>query len=210
MLRAMMVEDPRAALARLAAERGISLSRLSRLIGRNPAYVQQHVSRGSPRRLDERDRELIAAYLGVDEAALGGRAMPVVAVPRFDLTASAGPGGVAEIEWPAAPMTLPPELLASLNVRPEKASMIRVAGESMQPTLHPGDEILVDSARASVPAGGAVFVLRLDDVLMVKRVRPGGGRLLITSDNDAAPSPGPVEAERVRVIGRVVWVSRRL
>src|SRR3546814_20824019 len=74
------VQDPRAALDRLLADKGIDYARLSQVIGRNPAYIQQYIKRGSPRRLAEQDRARIAAYLGVSEAMLGG---PVqrVAVP---------------------------------------------------------------------------------------------------------------------------------
>ncbi|MGN5374741.1 hypothetical protein [Sphingomonas hankookensis] len=86
--------DIRAALARIAGERGVSLAELSRILGRNPAYVQQYIDRGSPRRLSEPDRATLARYLGVPESVLGGppeRAW--VAVPRIDAAASAGPGG---------------------------------------------------------------------------------------------------------------------
>ena len=62
----------RAALAALIAESGESYAALSRLIGRNAAYLQQFVTRGSPRQLAERDRALLARYLGVPEARLGG------------------------------------------------------------------------------------------------------------------------------------------
>lgn len=207
----MKSEDPRAAIVRLAAERGVSLARLSRLVGRNAAYIQQHVTRGSPRRLGETERGVIAAFLGVDEQVLGGPAPVAAAVARFDLAASAGPGGVAEIEWPSVPASLPAELLAQLGVRAERASMIRVAGDSMLPTLWPGDEILVDADRVVVPKGaGALFVLRLDDVLMVKRVAREAGGLSVVSDNAAAPSPGLVDPARAAIVGRVVWASRRL
>lgn len=208
--RGMLVEEPRAALARIAVERGVSLSRLSRLIGRNPAYIQQHVMRGSPRRLDEQDRETIAAFLGIDEEMLGGRAPRMVGVARFDLAASAGPGGMTEIEAPRAALMLPPETLAGLGVRAADASMIRVAGDSMVPTLWPGDDILVDAGQTCVRGKGGVYVLRLDDVLMVKRVARGTGRLIVTSDNPEAPSPGEVAGDRVAIVGRVVWVSRTL
>jgi phage repressor protein C with HTH and peptisase S24 domain len=206
----MLSEDPRAALARIAGERGVSLSRLSRLIGRNPAYIQQHVTRGSPRRLEERDRETIAAFLGIDESVLGGRGARTVGVARFDLAASAGPGGSAEIEAPRAALMLPPETLSGLGVRAADASMIRVAGESMVPTLWPGDDILVDAAQTAVRGRGGVYVLRLDDVLMVKRIVRGAGGLIVTSDNLEAPSPGEVAGDRVTIVGRVVWVSRTL
>lgn len=62
------VDDPRTALARLLADKGIDYAQLSAAIGRNPAYIQQYIKRGSPRRLGEEDRARIAAYLGVAEA----------------------------------------------------------------------------------------------------------------------------------------------
>jgi repressor LexA len=204
------IEDPRTALAQAAASQGVSLARLSRLIGRNAAYVQQHVTRGSPRRLDERDREVIAAYLGIDESLLGAGRPAVTHVPRYDVAASAGGGALAEIEQPGRPLPLPADLLATLGVDASRASIIRVTGNSMLPTLAPDDEILIDAARRRVPRGGGVFVLRLGDVLMVKRVRPEGAGYRVTSDNPDAPSPGAVTAADADIIGRVVWVSRRL
>ena len=48
------VHDPRAALDRLLADKGIDYARLSQVIGRNPAYIQQYIKRGSPRRLPAR------------------------------------------------------------------------------------------------------------------------------------------------------------
>src|SRR5690348_6312367 len=63
--------EPREALARLLKEKGEDFAGLSRLIGKNPAYIQQFIKRGTPRKLDEDDRRTIARYLGVDEALLG-------------------------------------------------------------------------------------------------------------------------------------------
>src|SRR5918992_1375634 len=67
----MAEAEARAALARLIRERGEDYASLSRLIGRNPAYVQQYIKRGSPKRLDEQDRRLLARYFGVPETLLG-------------------------------------------------------------------------------------------------------------------------------------------
>ena len=93
----MTDDEARAALARLIEEKGEDYAGLSRLIGRNPAYVQQYIKRGTPRRLDERDRRLLARYFGVEEAVLGGPegAAPgprLVPVPRLDVGAAAGAG----------------------------------------------------------------------------------------------------------------------
>ena len=70
----MTDEEARAALQRLIEDKGEDYSGLSRLLGRNAAYVQQYIKRGSPRRLAEADRRLLARYFGVDETALGGPA----------------------------------------------------------------------------------------------------------------------------------------
>ncbi|MEH3046525.1 hypothetical protein [Sphingomonas adhaesiva] len=60
-------------IIRVAAERGESLSALSRKIGRNEAYLQQYVGRGSPRRLPEEERRMLAIVLNIDERRLGAR-----------------------------------------------------------------------------------------------------------------------------------------
>lgn len=65
--------EVRATLVDLAADRGESLSALSRLIGRNVAYLQQFVHRGTPERLGEADRLVLAQHFQVDERRLGAR-----------------------------------------------------------------------------------------------------------------------------------------
>ena len=200
----------RAALAALVDGGGHHYAALSRLIGRNAAYLQQYVMRGSPRELAERDRARLAAYLGVAEAVLGGpEVMGLVPVMRLDVGASAGPGGLVEEEARRRPGALDPGLLRQLGVRQAAASMIRVRGDSMVPTLADGDEILVDRDRRVPGARGALFVLRLDGELMVKRLRALGREIEVASDNPAWPvrMVGAGEAE---VIGRVVWLSRAL
>ena len=200
----------RSALAALIAESGESYAALSRLIGRNDAYLQQFVTRGSPRELAERDRALLARYFGVAEARLGGPELAgLVPIERLDVGASAGPGGLVEGEARRRPGALDPVLLRQLGVRPAAASMIRVAGESMAPTLADGDEILVDRDRCRLAARPSLYVLRLDGAVMVKRLRALGAEIEVLSDNpDFAPRL--CRAEDVDVIGRVVWLSRSL
>jgi len=200
----------RAAFAALIEAGGHSHAALSRLIGRNAAYLQQYLARGSPRELAERDRARLAAYLGVPEAALGApEAAGLVQVARLDVGASAGPGGLVGDEARRRPGALDPGLLRQLGVRAAAASMIRVQGESMLPTLADGDEILVDGDRRVPGTRAALFVLRLDGELMVKRLRALGGEIEIASDNPAWPVrlAGAGETE---IMGRVVWLSRTL
>lgn len=63
----------RAKVERLARERGRNLMELSRLIGRNDAYLHQFVKRGSPKRLPEEERRALAIALNIDERQLGAR-----------------------------------------------------------------------------------------------------------------------------------------
>jgi cyanate lyase len=56
-----------------AEELGISLADLSRAAGRNAAYMQQFVERGSPKVLPEDVRLAIAIRLNMDERLLGAR-----------------------------------------------------------------------------------------------------------------------------------------
>src|SRR5688572_4995529 len=146
--------DPREVLARLLKERGGDFAGLSRLIGKNPAYIQQFIKRGTPRKLDEDDRRTIARYLGVSEALLGGpdteRADPsdeMVRVPLLDIGASAGHGAIAEAELAVAHIAFDPKWLRQLcKGGTDNLSFIRVQGDSMSPTLADGDDILVDGA----------------------------------------------------------------
>ena len=90
--------DARDRLAELADQRGVSLAALSRLIRRNGTYLQQFITKGSPRRLAEQDRRVLAQFFGVAEVELGlsiGKsyeaeewAEDFVRIPRLPLGAS--------------------------------------------------------------------------------------------------------------------------
>ncbi|HEY0445041.1 MAG TPA: S24 family peptidase [Allosphingosinicella sp.] len=215
----MAEQDARAALDRLIRERGEDYSSLSRLIGRNAAYVQQYIKRGTPRRLDENDRRLLARYFGVDETLLGGRgpdAPPsagAVEVPRLDIGASAGPGAFAGDEAARAHIAFDPQWLRRLAPGdPARLSIITVAGDSMEPTLRDGDEILVDRGDAAERLRDGIYVLRIDDALLVKRValNPAERRLSIGSDNPAYPGWPDCATGSVDIVGRVVWAGRKI
>jgi phage repressor protein C with HTH and peptisase S24 domain len=212
-----MTADPRAALERLIRERGEDYSGLSRLLGRNPAYVQQFIKRGIPRRLAEEDRRLLARYFSVPEEMLGGPSAPpaaagLVAVPRLAVGASAGAGAFDPAEQVTGRIGFDAGWLSRLGLDPASLSLIRVEGDSMAPTLSDGDEILVDQGDGAGRLRDGVYVLRLHDALVVKRLArgPGAGRIAIVSDNPAYPSWPDFDAAAVTIVGRVVWVGRRL
>jgi len=207
--------NPRERLAYLARERATSLAKLSHMLGRNGSYLQQYISKGSPRRLEEDDRRRLAQFFGVPESDLGGpeensygARQDWVAVPRLPLEASAGPGALAAQEIPFDAFRFSRRWLREQALDPALLSSIRVMGDSMDPLLRDGDEILVD--RTPRPFREGVHVVRLGDALHVKllqAVPPDGLRLI---SKNAAYEPVDVAMTDVDVVGRVVWKSGRL
>lgn len=218
----MSNEAVRARLEALISAKGEDYSSISRLLGRNAAYIQQFIKRGVPRRLSESDRKRIARYFGVPETELGGPsedaatpALPesFVLVPRFDVGASAGPGAIADNERMTDSLAFRAEWLRRMALAdPRALSVIRVTGDSMLPTLSEGDEIMVDASDAAERLRDGIYVLRVDGAVMVKRlaVNPAGRDFSITSDNPAYPPWTGLDLGTVTIIGRVVWMGRRL
>ncbi len=219
----METTDPRANLLRLADERGVSLSALSALIGRNTSYLQQFVRKGSPRKLEEGDRLTLARFFGVAESLLLGEirggekekssissrtAGNWVDVPRLAVDASAGPGAFAGAEQPFGALRFSGDWLRGMGLNPARLTTIAVAGDSMHPTLNDGDEILVDQSHQALRDG--IHVVRVGDSLLVKRLDTAlPGRVRLKSDNTAY-DPIDLAPEDVAVIGRVVWKGGRL
>jgi phage repressor protein C with HTH and peptisase S24 domain len=212
---------PRARLLALSQERGVSLAALSELLHRNPTYLQQFIRKGSPRKLEEQDRATLARFLGVGEEELreakdnSYERTPVraesdqwVEVPRLDLGASAGPGRMAGGEAAFDTFRFSRRWLEEQGLARAQLSAIRVEGDSMEPLLNDGDEILLDRAQRALRDG--IHVVRLGDTLMVKRLASAGpGRVALLSQNFAYP-PVEVAAGEIAIIGRVVWKGGRI
>lgn len=208
----------RATLDRLIRERGADYASLSRLIGRNPAYVQQFIRKGSPRRLAEADRAVLARFFGVDERLLGAPRDPDrdgaswVKVPRLGLDASAGPGAFAGPESVRDHFGFDAAWLRRLAGPARRLSIIQVMGDSMAPTLNAGDDILVNHDDGASRLRDGIYVLREGEMLHVKRIAVDDSPVGfgVTSDNAAfLPGANPDPAQ-VEIVGRVIWVGRRL
>ncbi len=215
------ITGPRARLLELSQARGVSLAALSELLGRNPSYLQQFIRKGSPRKLEEQDRATLARFLGIGEGELREpqensyvKALKRretgdwVEVPRLDLGAAAGAGRVPGAEAAFDTFRFSRRWLEEQGLDRGQLSAIRVEGDSMEPLLNDGDEILVDCS--PLPFRDGIHVVRLSETLMVKRVASlGAGRLVLLSQNFAYP-PVEVAAEEVEIIGRVVWKGGRV
>jgi len=214
-----MVTDPRLVLERLCAERGEDFAGLSRMLGRNPAYIQQFVRRGVPKRLKEEERGKLARYFSISEALLGGppesdqAPSGLVSVKRHPVSVSAGPGAVVTEELGKPYFAFDERWLKALTAsQPSKLSIVRVEGDSMAPTLNAGDDILVDLGEAADRLRDGIYVLRIDDAVVVKRLalNPTGRRVTVQSDNPAYPDWPDCSLDDIKPIGRVIWAGRRV
>jgi phage repressor protein C with HTH and peptisase S24 domain len=214
-----MMNDPREILQRLCAERGEDFAGLSRMLGRNAAYIQQFVRRGIPKRLGEDERRKLARYFGIPETVLGGPvpetvvADGLVSVKRHPVTVSAGPGAIVIEELGKPYFAFDERWLKALTPSaPSSLSIVRVDGDSMSPTLNPGDDILVDLEDSTTRLRDGIYVLRIDDALLVKRLalNPIAKRVTVQSDNPAYSDWPDCSPAEINCIGRVIWSGRRI
>ena len=214
-----MNSDPRGFLERLCAERGEDFAGLSRMLGRNPAYIQQFVRRGVPKRLKEEERRKLSRYFGIPEALLGGPAEEprqpgaLIDVKRHPVRASAGPGAIVNEGMGKPYFGFEERWLKALTATPAaNLSIVRVEGDSMSPTLNDGDDILVDLGDGADRLRDGIYVLRVDDALVVKRLAlsPMGRRVTVQSDNPAYPDWPDCGLDSIKPIGRVIWSGRRV
>ena len=214
-----MIDDPRLVIERLCVERGEDFAGLSRMLGRNSAYIQQYVRRGVPRRLGEEERRKLARYFSIPETLLGGPPDDptiregLVSVNRHSVAVSAGPGSIVEEELGKPYFAFDEHWLKMLTPSsPANLSIVRVEGDSMSPTLNAGDDILVDLGDGPDRLRDGIYVLRVDDALVVKRLALNSYRRRVTvqSDNPGYPDWPDCELDDLNYIGRVIWSGRRI
>ncbi len=163
-----MADPARDALVEALRRYGMSYAELSHRLGRNPTYIQQYVTRGSPRVLPDDIRQKVSVILGVPEQSLTSR--PIArrindaaadAPPARDLpllgVVSGGSDRIAVAANGAAGMIERPAILLGVV----GAYAVEVIGDSQAPRLQAGDICYVNPHRG-VRAGNAV-VAQFDD-----------------------------------------------
>jgi len=213
------MDDVRQTIAIALEDRGLTLSDLSKRVGRNHAYMQQFMKRFVPERLPEDVRRAVARELGIPESRLGGPDAPrpleapakSVSIPEHDVRASAGGGSIIDAENEIAQWPMPIRYVRdALGLRSPDLAIIEVIGDSMEPTLRSGDKIMIDRGDKEIGNPG-VFALYDGSATVVKRIeRVLGADLVRVSSDNANHSAYDVPTSVVHIAGRVVWFGRRL
>lgn len=135
-----------------------------------------------------------------------------VKINVYDVELAAGDGRIAPGEEPASQLAFRAAWLNREGINPAHASIVHVAGDSMEPTLANGGIVMIDHRDRTPIAKRYVFALRQGEHLLVKRVERSedGSVLMLHSDNPIVPTQALTGAdlEGTEIIGRVVWSAR--
>ncbi len=173
-------------------------------------------------RIPSADRlEALAEYLGLDfyvgppRPSSEPREAPVevdgdafTALPLYNARLAAGAGSANEPDEIVDRLAFRREYLTKEGIQPAQAVLVKVRGDSMQPTLADGDLVLIDQGRAEGTKGRVYALVDVSGDTRVKRLdRPNRSTLVLRSDNPAYPvelRSGP-DLDRLRIIGEVRW-----
>ncbi len=97
---------------------------------------------------------------------------------------------------------------------PDCMKLMAVTGESMAPRIEDGDHILVDESQKDLYEG-RIYVVRIDQEIVVKRIAKEPGKILLMSDNpEAQPKKIEIDLKDLSLswepVGRVLYVSKDL
>lgn len=129
----------------------------------------------------------------------------------LDLSLSMGPGTFIEDFVDGEPVRMSLGFIQAITRTPtDRLRLVKGIGDSMEPTLRTGDQVLVDINERQLSRINGIYWIDYLGMHGIKRLRAAGqGRLHIGSDNPLVPD-FEVDAADVRIEGRVIWFAREL
>lgn len=215
----------------LIKSKGLNYAQVSKMLGRGVAFMQQYITNGSPLRLKETDRKNLSQILEVNEQELTDLSLDLpfpgklnileglfaknnkagtVQIDIISATACCGSGNEILAEDITGHWIIPQADFHTLpfSAAPNNIKMLRVSGDSMEPTLKDGDWILADISRKS-PDSDGIYLLQLSTGLAVKRLQGSitPDTIIIKSDNPVY-NPENANLKDVIILGRVIYILK--
>ncbi|CAM8631434.1 XRE family transcriptional regulator [Sphingobium cupriresistens] len=186
----------------VAEAMGVSVPQISRWENGRDGIPSQRLQS-----LAETYRASLEELLGEDEV----EQLPIVMVEQLPTTVGAGGGGLGVGDYRSVPVAR--SLVEfDLKVLPDDLLSVEVEGDSMVPEFFPGDQLLVNKRKTSLAQPGA-FCLWDGDGYVIKyleKVYDSDPQLIRVMSRNERYRPVERLADEVRIMGRVVWVGRRV
>ncbi|PHI32753.1 helix-turn-helix transcriptional regulator [Budvicia aquatica] len=133
-----------------------------------------------------------------------------VEIPLLDVSLSAGNGSYELTEYSDYSLVFRRYYLRKLGVSEKNAKLVRVTGRSMEPTLHDGDIVGVNTQETTI-RDGKTYAIRQGDLLRVKILIEHPDHVIIRSINreeyEDENMPRDIFYNDVHIIGQVFWSS---
>jgi phage repressor protein C with HTH and peptisase S24 domain len=216
-------------LDRYIFEAGFNNKRLAEMVGISPSAIGAYINEGRipeapilqkiARSLNKTMEELLTGEVtpykmkdstgGIAEGTAIYNDKEFVFIPQVTGEISAGGGLIADdtIEMRIA---FRREWIEKKGDH-HNMSLIRVSGDSMEPTLLSGDLVLIDHNRNFVDPQGGIYAISMDSIIMIKRLQViyHQNRMKVISDN-ARYEAMDIDPGQVKVNGKVIWYGREL
>jgi len=130
-----------------------------------------------------------------------------VQVSRYNVVLSAGDGRAGDNAEPLSPIAFRANWMRDHNLVASSCCVLTVSGDSMHPSLHSGDLVLVDRTTRPIKNLAIYAFSEPSGDVRVKRLEKTDDHLIITSDNPQFPTSiiAQSDANGLSIIGRVVW-----
>lgn len=201
--------DILAALRRLKDEGELTNAKLGRLLELPSSRIAEIYD--GKRKVTVDEAKVIVEHFGLSREAPATAPetdVDLVSIPMIDLAYGMGAtytDGHVEVDvlnfpkvWVETITYSPPELL----------TWARGRGDSMAPTIHDGDLVLLDRSQRRVTEQDALWAYTVGDLGAIKRLRIKGDRVVILSDNPNVP-PDEEHVDVVNIVARVVFIGKR-
>lgn len=180
------------------------LARLAKVVECNPGWLLS----------GEGEMQIKEEYCYPSPRASHSNMEGFVLVPRYNIEASDEGGSAINSEQIVDHLAFKEDWVhKELGTNPKNLLLVHSLGDSMEPTIRSGDLLLVDRSKSQVKGEG-IYLINLDDGLMVKRVEwLLDGSVVIRGDNTLVsreqilPSK---DLEKLHILGRVVWMGSKI
>lgn len=219
---------------------GLNLKGLSLAIGRNETYLHQFIWYNSPQKLDEDDRQKLAAILKIDQQTLRpmhhlgntpdllpefghetetikpqtpSLGSPGAVIVELGVQASSGGGSIVSDEPEFGSWSFPELWLRTeLRASVSELRIITIDGDSMEGILRSGDKVIVHIGRTE-PSPPGIFILFDGIGLVAKRLEFMEGSdppTVRISSSNTSYPPYERTVDEINIVGRIVGRWERL